>query len=465
WDNGSFTTFSAEAGFPNANAQALASDRDGSLWVGTERGLVQWRDGKFRSVGPADGMPAKQVRALLLDSRGTLWVSVLLDGLYCRTNGTFIKVQSVRGVPADAYCLAEDNETNIWAGAGTGRIWRCHEGVWTQVHATNGVPKANIESLAQAGGSPLWIAARDRGIGFLDRDGFHDVTAAVGFSGESSRVVLVDREGMIWVGTYSDGLRRISRRLVRAWGSAQGLGQRSTMSVTEGPDGRWWVCTPSKGIFQFQNGQFRKLEDPKVLGNNPFIYTSAITEDGSVWAAGEQCLFRFQAGRETEAFYKSPIGGEAIRALCPDGTNLWMGTYFSTLLKVEGTNVATIATNGSFGGGINSIVREAPGVLWIGTSEGLYRWDHGVVKSWGTRDGLATAYIRALHRDADGTVWFGTLGGGLGRLKNGVIASLTTRHGLVDDVISQIAADDIGHLWLGSNRGIMGLERRELDDF
>jgi hypothetical protein len=39
----------------------------------------------------------------------------------------------------------------------------------------------------------------------------------------------------------------------------------------------------------------------------------------------------------------------------------------------------------------------------------------------------------------------------------------TTREGLIDDVISQIVSDDYGALWLGCNRGLMRVERRELD--
>jgi ligand-binding sensor domain-containing protein len=37
------------------------------------------------------------------------------------------------------------------------------------------------------------------------------------------------------------------------------------------------------------------------------------------------------------------------------------------------------------------------------------------MRTWTTRDGLLTDSIRALHRDADGTLWIGTLGGGLAR--------------------------------------------------
>ena len=149
--------------------------------------------------------------------------------------------------------------------------------------------------------------------------------------------------------------------------------------------------------------------------------------------------------------------------MCADGTNLWIGTYYSTLLQCDGTGVRVVATNGSFGGDIRSLVRESSDTLWIGSATGLYRWEHGQVRVWNTHDGLLTASVQSLHREADGTLWIGTLGGGLARLKQGRIANITTRQGLIDDVISQIVSDDFGYLWLGCNHGIMRAAKRDLE--
>jgi signal transduction histidine kinase len=234
-------------------------------------------------------------------------------------------------------------------------------------------------------------------------------------------------------------------------------------SVVQGQAGELWAASRD-GIWRLSGGRYSR---PKWLEqeNQPQVYALARSSDGSFWAAGEQFLMCFdEVGIKWEC-RNPPIKGEAVRAICAVGTNLWLGTYYSTLLKVEGTNVSVVAPNASFGGSITSLACEGPETLWIGTSDGLYRWERGQTKSWATKDGLLAASIQALHRDPDGTLWIGTLGGGLARLKEGRIVSLTTRQGLVDDVILQIVADDVGHLWLGCNRGVMRLERSELDDF
>ena len=58
-----------------------------------------------------------------------------------------------------------------------------------------------------------------------------------------------------------------------------------------------------------------------------------------------------------------------------------------------------------------------------------------------TKDGLSSNVVRSLYADQQGSVWIGTLGGGLNRLKNGRITVYMTRHGLFDDVIWLILED------------------------
>jgi signal transduction histidine kinase/streptogramin lyase len=325
------------------------------------------------------------------------------------------------------------------------------------------LPQSELQSLAEGNDGTVWVGARNGLYNFKDGLARQPTNS---FSLTQSPVggLLVDREGIIWIGSVGEGLSRLSQRTLQHWSKTTGLAPPQISSVAEDRNGDLWIGTPYDGLWRFSAQRFSRLQDSVVGQNYQTVYSVVTTDDGSTWAAGEQFLLRFSPDQATQVYRQPPIRGEAIRALCADGTNLWLGTYYSTLIKVEGTNVMVVATNGSFGGGITSLVREGPESLWIGTSDGLYHWQRGEVKTWTTRDGLLTANVGALHRDADGTLWIGTVGGGLARLKNGHITNITTRQGLVDDVISQILADDLGHLWLGCNRGLMCLERRDLED-
>lgn len=69
---------------------------------------------------------------------------------------------------------------------------------------------------------------------------------------------------------------------------------------------------------------------------------------------------------------------------------------------------------------IDVIVQTRDGYLWIGTEEGLVRFDgvRFVVSDRQTAPALRSAFISSLHEGPDGTLWIGTYGGGMARLRN-----------------------------------------------
>jgi len=75
-------------------------------------------------------------------------------------------------------------------------------------------------------------------------------------------------------------------------------------------------------------------------------------------------------------------------------------------------------------------------------------------------DGLAQGTVQAIHQDAKGYLWFGTLEG-LSRFDGYRFTNYDTRDGLGHVIVNAIAEDRQGHLWVGTNGG--GVSRL-LDD-
>jgi signal transduction histidine kinase/ligand-binding sensor domain-containing protein len=464
WDGARFTTFSTDNGFPSTAVEALAAGKKGELWIATLAGLVLQTNGVFKPIGPAQGLPEKHIRAILVDSKGVLWVSVMQDGIFYQAGGRFMPIERTPSSPANGvYSLFEDREGALWAGFGNGNLWRLREGTWTHYNPSNGLPVRSFECLTQGPDTPLWLGARNFGLSYFNEGAFHQVSLSTPSADDNICALYADRDGNLWMGTAHEGLCRLSRRVVGNLGVDEGLKNRVVSSVAEDAAGSLWVGTVGGGIYRSENGRFSRPNDPVVSSLYAHPYTTLATRDGSVWIAGEGFLYRFRSGQPTQAYLEAPLRGEAIRAMCEDGDSIWLGTYYSGLLRFDGTRVQVVATNGSFGGAITSIAREGPETLWVGTVNGLYRWDHGKVRAWTTADGLAAQGINALHREEEGTLWIGTAGGGLARLKNGRILNITSEQGLANDVILQIVPDDFGHLWLGCNQGLMRLEKTDVE--
>jgi signal transduction histidine kinase/ligand-binding sensor domain-containing protein len=60
---------------------------------------------------------------------------------------------------------------------------------------------------------------------------------------------------------------------------------------------------------------------------------------------------------------------------------------------------------------IQALLQDRPGFLWVGTDNGLYRYDGQRFQAFGLRDGLRSASVTQLLHDRGGTLWVGTRGG------------------------------------------------------
>lgn len=115
---------------------------------------------------------------------------------------------------------------------------------------------------------------------------------------------------------------------------------------------------------------------------------------------------------------------------------------------------------------VQTITQTRDGYLWIGTRDGLARFD-GVtftVYRAEANEGLASNDIRSLYEDANGVLWIGTFNGGLSRIQNGKFLHQTTE-GLASNGVLDILEDRVGNLWLATWSGVARLRDDKLTMF
>ena len=98
------------------------------------------------------------------------------------------------------------------------------------------------------------------------------------------------------------------------------------------------------------------------------------------------------------------------------------------------------------------------GALWIGTmGGGLVRYADGRFRRYGSKEGLTDEIISAIAEDREGTLWVGTFHSGLAKFRNDRFDFLTTAQGLSNDEVRAIFIDAGGAVWIGTRGG--GLNR------
>jgi ligand-binding sensor domain-containing protein/signal transduction histidine kinase len=104
---------------------------------------------------------------------------------------------------------------------------------------------------------------------------------------------------------------------------------------------------------------------------------------------------------------------------------------------------------------IQALFEDDAGALWIGTyGGGLVRLRDGRFEAYTAREGLPGDTVRSISQSRDGALWIGTHGAGLGRLRDGVFRTLTRRDGLAGDLVRAVRASRDGAVWVGTNHGL-----------
>jgi len=107
---------------------------------------------------------------------------------------------------------------------------------------------------------------------------------------------------------------------------------------------------------------------------------------------------------------------------------------------------------------IHALAQTRDGYLWVGSDDGVARFDGVRFASVGLREGLRSGRVRVLLEDSSHALWIGTTGGGLTRRREGELMTLTVQEGLLADSILALAEDSHERIWVGTEGGLQMVE-------
>jgi ligand-binding sensor domain-containing protein len=244
-----------------------------------------------------------------------------------------------------------------------------------------------------------------------------------------------------------------------------------------------------RGLFLFNTStlEFGHVRSP--ADNKPILTTKAISNiisdtTGNFWIAewGTPAihLINYKAKIFSRIFPDSGIANEfsSIRVLFLDSHGfLWVGTdrniiYRANLHlfdqfhperlifeKLEGrvTKSDTLIFNKCF-----AIIENVERNIYFATEGGFYEFNYSnrkfkrYINHSVDEKSLSDNNVRALYMDHSGTLWIGTVSGGLNRYDktDGTFSHFTMENGLPDNAVYSILEDRKGFLWLGTNKGL-----------
>jgi len=111
---------------------------------------------------------------------------------------------------------------------------------------------------------------------------------------------------------------------------------------------------------------------------------------------------------------------------------------------------------------VRALTQTRDGYLWIGTDNGVARFDGVRFVSFGEREGLRCGSVSRICEDSQGALWIGSASEGLTRWQDGKFVTFTVKAGLPANAITALAEDNERRLWVGTSAGLAYFQKGQL---
>jgi signal transduction histidine kinase/ligand-binding sensor domain-containing protein len=459
---GHFQTATYTAQWSGGKIQELTTDAAGDVWLLNGDGvLARLRDGLVLTPESGD---AKKVVDLVHSRRGNTWVSC--NGRVSELSGAQLQPLPFTDAYTNHYVtgIGLSRDDHLWVMVGE-RVRKWKNEAWGEEIGGVPWPYKPFLKLIETQSGAMAASSSDSGLALIHGGAEPALvfSRTNGFSSDWVTALCEDREGNLWVGTGGGGLAVLRRGVIQTVTPPDEWLGRAVLSVYAGRENSLWVGTEGAGLYQFGDSRWSRFAGEAGI-NVPYVWGVLEDAQDQLWIGtwnGIQARrgdrFEFVPGLESMTEHVTAL----LRAR--EG-GLWLGTGAGLLRYDAGQRVWPGPGENPAKGDVRAIAEARDGTAWFGTSGGgLGRLKDGQVQWFHKADGLASDYIGCLYFEDDDTLWIGTLGGGLNRYKGGRFTTIGIEQGLPNGFIAHIEDDGIGFFWISSHNGLIRVAKAGLN--
>jgi len=431
---GSFNNYSVVTGIYDEPITCITEDGLGNIWFGTKNGTVRYDGVDTKTFTTADGLSDNLIQSLAKDEHSNnVWVGTSkgLNKIYENE-----KIESFRVSEGQngnkVGKLFMDQEENLWLGTSNG-LYRFRDPAFSTYNEKDGLNDPFIFPIFRDSKKKLWVGTYDGGFCRYDNKSFSYFSEKEGLIGTQMNAGMEGRDGTIWLGT-NKGLSIYNGQTFKNFhGKKDGLKGDSVTSIIQDKKGRMWLGG-NKGGTIWDGKKFKPFDIKSPNGNFDVWY---LLEDskGNMWMGTYLGgLFRFDArlnegaglGKHYEDYSrKLNLKSKTYLSITEDRQgNLYFGSFDGVYIYSPASEKVSLISEAN---GLSSdliyvmVFDSAYENLYIGTNQGVNKLNTKEylasgkidIKQYGQEEGFASLETNsnAVWRDADGTLWFGTVNG------------------------------------------------------
>jgi diguanylate cyclase (GGDEF)-like protein len=475
---------------------AIAQDRQGFLWFGTQSNLLRWDGYQLRTYAKnpdaAGSLPDNFIRSLLVDDRGQLWVGTNSGGLsrYDPQIDGFVSFPVGPKGTSDGTIsvLISDHHSGLWIGTRHG-IDHMNGSTGRIDPPDANLPRDTITALLLDRADTLWAGTRK---GLLRRTRIdskflpYPLPAPEG-PAPVIRALHEDQAGRIWIGIDLNGAFILEpgadnvSRLLESPGTGRPLVDNIS-AICEVGKSEVWLGTVESGIVRVDTTTWKVVREQRDLTRSRGLPSNQIDSlfvdrGGTMWVGTRLVLSNVDPRQHLiQTFFGGSAPGLLIRGdtvssilALPDG-RIWMALVSGGVEIVDPIAglIGTILPEPDHpdsalpNAQVITMARWEDGDIFLGTAAGLYRAspDGRSLKRLQVPAQSETVDVRTLLV-ADGYLWLGGLDGlaELEVLPEGVLG-LKRRwdQELGDPRVRTMVKGREAGIWIGTASGVTHLD-------
>lgn len=525
-DNETFRRISFNVGnlpdFNEPEVRSLAEDTQGNIWAGTRNGgLFRFSiqnnfevDIKHFISDPTKpgNLKGNTVTALYTDSNGILWAGTT-EGLNRfvpeKELFTFYEINTrpeqspENNLQKNVTSIIETRDGSFWLGTLAGMVWfdrlNGNYKLFPHQYELFRYGWGIIVEIVEDNSGYLWLAT-PAGLMRFNPSNYsytyfkHDPFNSNSISDNTISSLCFDKAGILWIGTSGLGINIYNKHTIRfptlkrEKDAASRIPGFSIRSVFEDRDGIVWIGSDVLFRWDRAKNELKSYETtsyrPDDFGNvGPWKIIQS--SDGYIWMASNEGLSRYHpVSQEVRQYKFNPASSHGIPekdVFCVFEDlkgQIWVLTenYLCKLLDRENGIFSRPVHLGlpSFNEPARTIIyQDNDSIFWIGTREGLLRFDEKTQQLFFYKNipenpySLSNNLIKSIcpdPSDPENFLWIGTAGGGLNLFskKEETFTHFTENDGLPNNVVYGILPDNEGNLWLSTNKGLSKFNPKNL---
>ena len=394
--------------------------------------------GDWRSFNIHDGMPGNEVTAIARDNTGVMLFGTQ-NGMSFFDGSNFTVLTESEGLAGNQVSFFyQTSDDALWIATSSG-ISRYVNDNLTTYTALDGLAGNWVTSILEDRDGILWTGSLHGGVSQFNGEFFEKIDTGYGFS---VRDIVQDTNGIIWIAT-TRGLTAYDGEEFVNYTMEDGLPSDDITSIYEASDGKLWVGT-KPGV---DGGKWDMAGGAFFIENGSIVIAPSLFEDPT-----------------NIPEYNEGYSRREVLCLSEDSSgNMWIGTA-GGLFKVKdqhveqyfvGNNATDISIKSLFHDGINQ--------LWVGTNEGIRRYDGVVFSSFSLND-LNTIEATAIVEDDKNSIWVGTKNG-VRFIEEGKLINEKNITKLFDTPIEYLYQSLDHGLWIGTPSSIYQYQDDHLREF